>query len=91
MKVMNAPSASREAVRYLNNARAILRHVPVERDIYLDRKPVREAMGTAHLAVLEEINEALSRRDVARKNRPRSVDAYRAASGATWRPATESS
>ncbi len=79
MKVVKAPSASREAVRYLNNARAILRHVPVERDIYLDRKPVREAMGTAYLAVLEAINEALSRRGIARKDLPRSLDAYRAA------------
>ena len=70
---------SSEAVRYLNNARAILRHVPVERNFYRDRKPVREAMGVAYLAVLEAINEALSRRGVTRKELPRSVDAYRAA------------
>ena len=69
----------REAVRYLNNARDILRHVPVGGDTYIDRKSVREAMGTAYLAVLEAINEALSRRGVARKDLPRSVDAYRAA------------
>ena len=69
----------REAVRYLNNARDMLRHVPVGGDTYIDRKPVREAMGTAYLAVLEAINEALSRRGVARKDLPRSVDAYRAA------------
>src|SRR5262245_63338571 len=68
-----------EAFRYLNNARGILRHVPVERNIYVDRKPVREAMGTAYLAVLEAINEALGRRGVARKELPRSVDAYREA------------
>lgn len=68
-----------EAVRYLSNARAILRHVPVERDIYVDRKPVREAMGAAYLAVLEAINEALSRRGVSRKELPKSVEAYRAA------------
>ena len=70
---------AREAVRYLNNAREILRRVPVEGDTYLDRKPVREAMGTAYLAVLEAINEALSRQGVARKDLPKSVDAYRAA------------
>jgi len=68
-----------EARRYLDNARAMLRHLPVERDIYVDRKPVREAMGTAYLAVLEAINEALGRRGVARKELPRSVDAYREA------------
>ena len=71
--------ASSEAFRYLNNARGILRHVPLERDIYLDRKPVREAMGAAYLAVLEAINEALGRRGVTRRELPKSVDAYRAA------------
>ena len=76
MKVRPAPG---EAVRYLNNARDIVRRVPFERDIYVDSKPVREAMGTAYLAVLEAINEALSRRGVARKELPRSVDAYRVA------------
>ena len=76
---MRDRAASGEALRYLSNARAILRHLPVERDIYLDRKPVREAMGAAYLAVLEAINEALSRRGVARKELPKSVEAYRAA------------
>ena len=76
MKVRSGPG---EAIRYLNNARGILRRVPVERDIYVDSKPVREAMGTAYLAVLEAINEALGRRGVPRKELPRSVDAYRAA------------
>lgn len=69
----------REAVRYLSNAREILRRIPVEDDTYIDRKPVREAMGTAYLAVLEAINEALGKRGVAKKDLPRSVDAYRTA------------
>jgi hypothetical protein len=69
----------REAVRYLSNARQMLRGVRVEADTYIDRKPVREAMGTAYLAVLEAINEALARRGVARKDLPRSFEAYQAA------------
>jgi len=81
MQTMKSASAPREAVRYLNNARDILRRVPVERHVYVDRKPVREAMGTAYLAVLEAINEALTRRGVPRKDLPRSVDAYRIALG----------
>jgi hypothetical protein len=76
---MKEGAVAREAVRYLNNAREILRRVRLEGDTYIDRKPVREAMGTAYLAVLEAINEALSRRGVARKDLPTSVDAYRAA------------
>ena len=69
----------REAVRYLSNAREILRRIPVEDDTYIDRKPVREAMGTAYLAVLEAINDALGKRGVAKKDLPRSVEAYRTA------------
>jgi hypothetical protein len=37
----------REAVRYLNNAKNILKTVPVENNIYNDMKFVREASGTA--------------------------------------------
>lgn len=69
----------REAIRYLSNAREILRRTPVEDDTYTDVKPVREAMGTAYLAVLEAINEALTRRGVAKKDLPKSVEAYRTA------------
>ena len=76
---MRVTALPREGVRYLENAREILRRVPVEGDTYLDRKPIREAMGTAYLAVLEAINEALGRRGVARKDLPKSVDAYRIA------------
>jgi hypothetical protein len=68
-----------EALRYLGNARAILRRLPVERSLYRDRKPARDAMGTAYLAVLDAINEALNRRGAARKELPRSVEAYPAA------------
>jgi hypothetical protein len=81
MRTMKSAFAPRKAVRYLNNARDSLRRVPVERHIYVDRTPVREAMGTAYLAVLEAINEALTRRGVPRKDLPRSVDAYRIALG----------
>ncbi len=76
---MRVTALPREGARCLENSREILRRVPVERDIYLDRKPIREAMGTAYLAVLEAINEALIRRGVARKELPKSVDAYREA------------
>jgi len=70
---------SREAIRYLHNARDILKNVPIEGDIYVDVKPVREAMGTAYLAVLEAINEALLKKGVTKKELPRSVEAYQKA------------
>ena len=76
---MRLPPLPREGVRYLNNARDILRHTPAEGEVYVDLKRVREAMGTAYLGILEAINEALLRRGVGRKALPRSVDAYRLA------------
>lgn len=44
-----------EALRYLQNARDILKATPVEDDLYTDKKPVQEAFGTAYLAVLEAV------------------------------------
>ncbi len=41
----------KEAIRYLNNAKEILKSIPVENDTYTDIKPVREAFATAYLAV----------------------------------------
>jgi len=70
---------AKEALRYLQNAREILKSAPIEDDIYVDVKPVREALGTAYLAVLEAINESLLKRGVAKKDLPKSVEGYRKA------------
>ena len=70
----------KEALRYLNNAKEVLKSVPVEDNTYTDIKPVREALGTAYLAVLEAINEYLvSKKGLTKKELPKSVDAYRKA------------
>lgn len=69
----------KESLRYLNNAKTILKSVPVEDNIYTDVKPVREAFGTAYLAVLEAINEVLLKKGLSKKELPKSVDAYRKA------------
>jgi hypothetical protein len=69
----------REALRYLNNAKEILKSVPVEDNTYIDIKPVREAFATAYLAVLEAINEYLLKKGLTKKELPKSVDAYRMA------------
>jgi len=68
-----------EAKRYLENAREILKGVPVEDDTYLDVKPVREAFGVAYLAILEAINAVLIEKGVDPKRLPKSVDGYRTA------------
>ncbi len=67
----------KEALRYLNNAKEILKSVPVEDNTYTDIKPVREAFGAAYLAVLEAINECLLKRGFTKKELPKSADAYR--------------
>ena len=69
----------REAMRYLNNSKEILKDISVENGTYTDIKKVREAFGTAYLAVLESINEVLLKKGVTKRDLPKSVDAYRTA------------
>lgn len=69
----------REALRYLNNAKEILKRIPIENKTYTDLKPVREVFGTAYLAILEAINEHLIKKGVSKKELPKSIDAYRMA------------
>jgi hypothetical protein len=69
----------REALRYLNNAKTILKSAPLEDHTFTDIKPVREAFATAYLAVLEAINEYLMKKGLTKKELPKSVDAYRKA------------
>ena len=54
-----------------------MKSVPIEDNTYTDVKPVREAFGTAYLAVLEAINEYLLKKGLTKKELPKSVDAYR--------------
>lgn len=65
----------KEALRYLNNAKEILKDISVENGTYTDIKKVREAFGTAYLAVLESINEVLLKKGLTKRDLPKSVDA----------------
>ncbi|MEW5768456.1 MAG: DUF5618 family protein [bacterium] len=68
----------KESLRYLNNAKEILKTIPIEDNTYLDIKSVREAFATAYLAILEAINEYLiGKKQVTKKELPKSVDGYR--------------
>lgn len=69
----------REALRYLNNAKEILKSAPVEDGTYTDIKPVREACGTACLAVLMAVDQYLISIGVEQDKLPTSVDGYRKA------------
>jgi hypothetical protein len=72
-------ASTQEAKRYLRNAREILKGAPGEDNIYTDLKPVKEACGTAHLAVLIAIDKYLMKRGVSEDRLPQSVDGYRKA------------
>jgi hypothetical protein len=67
----------KEALRYLENAREMLKTVPVEDSTYTDVKPVQEACGTAYLAVLKAIDQYLIKKGVEEKDLPQSVEGYR--------------
>lgn len=69
----------KDALRYLNNAKEILKKAPTEDGRYADVKHVREACGTAYLAVLKTIDEYLLKKGLSKKELPISVDAYRKA------------
>lgn len=69
----------KKPTRFLNNANELLSKSHIDNDTYLDIKPVREAFGTAYLAVLEAINEALLKKSLSKKQLPKSVEEYRKA------------
>ncbi len=69
----------KESLRYLNNAKEILKKSPIEDNRYADVKYVKEACGTAYLAILKAIDEYLQNKGLSKKELPRSVDAYRKA------------
>lgn len=69
----------KEALRYLNNAKEILRKIPIEDNRYTDVKYVQEACGTAYLSVVKAIDEYLLNKGLDKKELPKSVDAYRKA------------
>lgn len=69
----------KESLRYLNNAKEILKKSDIEDDRYADVKYVQIACGTAYLAILKAVDEYLLKKGLSKKELPRSVDAYRKA------------
>ncbi len=70
----------RESIRYLENAKELLSKSPIEDNrYYADVKYVRQACGTAYIAILKAIDEYLLNKGLTKDKLPRSVDAYRKA------------
>lgn len=68
---------SKEALRYLQNAKELLSKSRIEDNRYEDIKYVKSACGVAYLAVLKAIDEYLIKKGVTEKELPKSVDSYR--------------
>jgi len=66
-----------EALWYLKNARQLIKQSPIEDNRYTDIKYVREACGTAYLAILKAIDERLLSKGFTEKEMPQSVEEYR--------------
>lgn len=67
----------REAIRYLENAREVLKKAPIEDNTFTDIKPVQEACETAYLAIIKAIDEHLVNSGIGPKDLPQSIDEYR--------------
>jgi len=66
----------KEALRYLENAKDVLRTSPIEDNRYIDEKYVKSACGIAYLGVLKAIDGYLIRNGVSRKALPKKVEEY---------------
>lgn len=70
---------SKEALRYIQNAKEVLSKSPIEDNDYTDDKYVKMACGTAYLGILKAIDEHLLRQGVHNKGLPKKVEEYRKA------------
>jgi hypothetical protein len=69
----------KEPVRYLDNAKELLKKSPIEDNRYTDDKYVKSACGVAYLGVLKAIEESLINKGLTRKELPKKVEEYRKA------------
>lgn len=69
----------KEPVRYLENAKELLRKSPIEGNRYADEKYVKSACGVAYLGVLKAIEEHLLKKGLTKKELPKKVEEYRKA------------
>ncbi len=68
-------ACAEEAAQYYDNARQILRTAHIHQNRYTDVKPVREACGTAYLAVLAAVRGYLLQQGVSPSRVPESYEA----------------
>lgn len=69
----------KEALRYISNAKEILKKSAVEDGRYADNKYVKSACGVAYLGVLKAIDEFFMQRGIPAKSLPKKVEEYQKA------------
>jgi hypothetical protein len=67
---------SKEAIRYIQNAKEVLSKSPIEDRRYADDKYVKSACGVAYLGVLKAINDYLLSKGLTKKELPKKVEEY---------------
>ena len=65
-----------EAYRYYNNAKEILKNIPIEYNAYKDVKKLQKACAIGYLAVLYAIDGFLLSKGIPREKLPTSIDDY---------------
>jgi hypothetical protein len=65
-----------ECMRYINNAKDVLKKAHKDNGVYKDIKYVQMACGTAYNAILMAIDEYLIRKQP-KKEKPKSIEEYR--------------
>lgn len=66
----------KDALRYIENAKEILRKSAVEDGRYANEKYVKSACGIAYLGMLKAIDQYLLKRGVSKKALPKKVEEY---------------
>ncbi len=66
----------KEPIRYIENAKEILRKSPVEDNYYTDMKYVKTAFGCGYLGVLKAMDEFLISRGLEKSKLPKKVEEY---------------
>ena len=65
-----------DAIRYINNAKEILKKSKVVEGYYTDLKYVKSAFGILYLGILNAVDKFLLKKGVEEKNLPKKIEEY---------------
>ncbi|MGA2296159.1 MAG: DUF5618 family protein [FCB group bacterium] len=74
---MTTKNPYKEAIRYIDNARATLKLAGIEDKFYIDKKYVQTACGTAYVGMLKALDFLFDIKKVPKKRGRKSIDYYK--------------